>query len=231
MRAHSRQQHHPQDQQLAPTATAPGQHLAPATPTPRPTIRPSDATPQANTSPQRRQPPGQRFASATPTPRPTIRPSDASPQANTSPQRHQPSGQRFAPATPAPRPTIRSNGVSRWASSVHSSSERSALPQEEWSGREDLNFRPLQPHCSALPDCATPRPEWAKTLVPDSGGVNRGHGSFDALGDPRYEGGHGSAPSTPASGSHPRSAQASDVDEGHGARQLGLGHVVALGWH
>jgi hypothetical protein len=26
-----------------------------------------------------------------------------------------------------------------------------------WSGREDLNLRPLQPHCSALPDCATPR--------------------------------------------------------------------------
>ena len=26
-----------------------------------------------------------------------------------------------------------------------------------WSGREDSNLRPLQPHCSALPDCATPR--------------------------------------------------------------------------
>ena len=26
-----------------------------------------------------------------------------------------------------------------------------------WSGREDLNFRPLEPHSSALPDCATPR--------------------------------------------------------------------------
>ena len=26
-----------------------------------------------------------------------------------------------------------------------------------WSGREDLNLRPLQPHCSALPGCATPR--------------------------------------------------------------------------
>jgi hypothetical protein len=25
------------------------------------------------------------------------------------------------------------------------------------SGRADLNRRPLQPHCSALPDCATPR--------------------------------------------------------------------------
>ena len=26
-----------------------------------------------------------------------------------------------------------------------------------WSGREDLNLRPLEPHSSALPDCATPR--------------------------------------------------------------------------
>ncbi len=26
-----------------------------------------------------------------------------------------------------------------------------------WSGREDLNLRPPQPHCGALPDCATPR--------------------------------------------------------------------------
>ena len=25
-----------------------------------------------------------------------------------------------------------------------------------WSGRGDSNTRPLQPHCSALPDCATP---------------------------------------------------------------------------
>ncbi len=27
----------------------------------------------------------------------------------------------------------------------------------KWSGREDLNLRPPQPHCGALPDCATPR--------------------------------------------------------------------------
>ncbi len=27
----------------------------------------------------------------------------------------------------------------------------------KWSGREDLNLRPLEPHSSALPDCATPR--------------------------------------------------------------------------
>ena len=26
-----------------------------------------------------------------------------------------------------------------------------------WSGREDSNFRPLEPHSSALPGCATPR--------------------------------------------------------------------------
>src|SRR5215471_13052955 len=27
-----------------------------------------------------------------------------------------------------------------------------------WSGRQDLNLRPLAPHASALPGCATPRP-------------------------------------------------------------------------
>ena len=44
-----------------------------------------------------------------------------------------------------------------------------------WSGREDLNLRPLRPERSALPGCATPRPgrtesefwivlqEWGKT--------------------------------------------------------------------
>ena len=26
-----------------------------------------------------------------------------------------------------------------------------------WSGRQDLNLRPLDPQSSALPDCATPR--------------------------------------------------------------------------
>ena len=26
-----------------------------------------------------------------------------------------------------------------------------------WSGRQDLNLRPLAPHASALPDCATAR--------------------------------------------------------------------------
>ncbi len=26
-----------------------------------------------------------------------------------------------------------------------------------WSGREDLNLRPLAPHASTLPGCATPR--------------------------------------------------------------------------
>ena len=29
--------------------------------------------------------------------------------------------------------------------------------KEIWSGRKDSNLRPLQPHCSALPSCATPR--------------------------------------------------------------------------
>ena len=27
----------------------------------------------------------------------------------------------------------------------------------DWSGRQDLNLRPLVPQTSALPDCATPR--------------------------------------------------------------------------
>src|SRR5712672_2452223 len=27
-----------------------------------------------------------------------------------------------------------------------------------WSGRQDSNLRPLAPHASALPGCATPRP-------------------------------------------------------------------------
>jgi len=31
-----------------------------------------------------------------------------------------------------------------------------SLPSR-WSGREDLNLRPPQPHCGALPGCATPR--------------------------------------------------------------------------
>ncbi len=30
-------------------------------------------------------------------------------------------------------------------------------PNEIWSGREDLNLRPLAPHASTLPGCATPR--------------------------------------------------------------------------
>jgi hypothetical protein len=34
-----------------------------------------------------------------------------------------------------------------------------------WSGREDSNLRPLQPHCSALPDCATPRHDCVPLMV------------------------------------------------------------------
>ena len=33
-----------------------------------------------------------------------------------------------------------------------------------WSGRLDLNQRPLAPHASALPDCATPRPVFDMTI-------------------------------------------------------------------
>ena len=31
------------------------------------------------------------------------------------------------------------------------------LGRRDWSGREDLNLRPLAPQTSALPGCATPR--------------------------------------------------------------------------
>ena len=32
-----------------------------------------------------------------------------------------------------------------------------------WSGRRDSNSRPLAPHASALPGCATPRPRHAQS--------------------------------------------------------------------
>ena len=35
---------------------------------------------------------------------------------------------------------------------------RRARSSRNWSGRSDSNARPLEPHSSALPDCATPRP-------------------------------------------------------------------------
>ena len=34
-----------------------------------------------------------------------------------------------------------------------------------WSGRRDLNSRPLAPHASALPGCATPRPEGCRDVA------------------------------------------------------------------
>src|SRR5690606_31173178 len=40
-----------------------------------------------------------------------------------------------------------------------------------WSGRQDLNLRPLAPHASALPDCATPR-NTASTSIGVRGGGN-----------------------------------------------------------
>lgn len=33
---------------------------------------------------------------------------------------------------------------------------------KKWSGRLDLNQRPLHPQCSALPDCATARQTYIK---------------------------------------------------------------------
>lgn len=44
---------------------------------------------------------------------------------------------------------------------LHKFSQKKAAPRPlylcNWSGREDSNFRPPQPHCGALPGCATPR--------------------------------------------------------------------------
>ena len=36
----------------------------------------------------------------------------------------------------------------------------------KWSGREDSNLRPPQPHCGALPGCATPRKIKKKSTEP-----------------------------------------------------------------
>jgi hypothetical protein len=34
-----------------------------------------------------------------------------------------------------------------------------------WSGREDLNLRPSEPHSDALPGCATPRARYTTTAT------------------------------------------------------------------
>ena len=47
---------------------------------------------------------------------------------------------------------IHQKTTSRWARNLHT------LQLLTWSGREDLNLRPLAPRASALPYCATPRP-------------------------------------------------------------------------
>ena len=80
----------------------------------------------------------------------------------------------------APRLTLaalgRASRVCRWTASSSEEplfgsshptvSNQKALPStgegglfrfSTWSGREDLNLRPPQPHCGALPGCATPR--------------------------------------------------------------------------
>ncbi len=41
--------------------------------------------------------------------------------------------------------------------------------RDRWSGREDLNLRPLGPHPSALPGCATPRPHEGPETAPPGG--------------------------------------------------------------
>ncbi len=48
---------------------------------------------------------------------------------------------------------------------------RNGFLSSSWSGREDLNLRPLQPHCSALPGCATPRHFWNEKSIAESYGA------------------------------------------------------------
>ena len=43
---------------------------------------------------------------------------------------------------------------------------------ESWSGRLDSNQRPLEPHSSALPNCATPRTGTRKSVAGAGGNVN-----------------------------------------------------------
>src|SRR5258706_10165501 len=56
-------------------------------------------------------------------------------------------------------PWGRGNGRSPPPGAVWASERRSPGVEDrlDWSGREDLNLRPPQPHCGALPGCATPR--------------------------------------------------------------------------
>lgn len=42
-----------------------------------------------------------------------------------------------------------------------------ASGQKKWSEREDLNLRPPQPHCGALPSCATFRYFFVSYLISD----------------------------------------------------------------
>ena len=59
-------------------------------------------------------------------------------------------------------PTPEIEGCRRFKSSVARKDSVLAptlkfFEEVNWSGREDLNLRPLAPHASALPGCATPR--------------------------------------------------------------------------
>ena len=49
--------------------------------------------------------------------------------------------------------------LSRRSPAARDRSTAGSAGAEKWSGREDSNLRPLQPHCSALPNCATARPK------------------------------------------------------------------------
>jgi hypothetical protein len=92
-----------------------------------------------------------------------------SPRRRGEPERIRTRGQRayLERMRPAPQgvereecwPSGRGNGRSSPQGAVWASERRSPGVEDrlDWSGREDLNLRPPQPHCGALPGCATPR--------------------------------------------------------------------------
>ena len=97
------------------------------------------------------------------------------------------------------------------------------VERKKWSGREDLNLRPLQPHCSALPGCATPRPG-AGVIGPLGGEVNSSEGpprGFSRIGQPapgstcmrrRRQGSSAGPPAAGVSGLRPGGLSGKDPD-------------------
>jgi hypothetical protein len=53
-------------------------------------------------------------------------------------------------------PSGQTNSAELWHNILQN--RATAVGRKSWSGRRDSNSRPLEPHSSALPDCATSRP-------------------------------------------------------------------------